>query len=164
PAAWPAAPRHWCTGSRPRSRVRTGRRMLSPPHLTLGAQPVQAEAAHEVVAGRVLGDGPGGSLAAAGVPHVPHHAQDGHELDAGARVLGDLGGGAGEADTDLVDVELVHRPLDALTILVAALLQPPLDDDADAAGEGLGDVLGGLPPHRAGEGQGVAVAPLVRLL
>ena len=43
-------------------------------------------------------------------------------------------------------------------------LQPALHDDAHALLEGLGDVLRGLPPDRAGEEQRVAVLPLVGLL
>src|ERR1043165_9091883 len=85
-------------------------------------------------------------------------------LSAARRVLRDLRRCAGEGRPDLVDVELVHRALHALAVLVGPLLEAALDDDADALGEGLGDVLGGLPPHRAGEEEGVAVLPLAGLL
>ena len=64
---------------------------------------------------------------------------------------------------DLVDVDLEDGALLALAGLVLTLLQAALHDDAHALLEGLGDVLRGLPPDRAGQEQRVAVLPLVGL-
>lgn len=77
--------------------------------------------------------------------------------------LGDLGRGIAEAGADLVDVQLVDRALDALTVLVGPLLQPALHDDARASLKRLGDVLRRLTPDRAGQKEALAVLPLVRL-
>src|SRR3954469_5529205 len=77
--------------------------------------------------------------------------------------LGDLGRGTAQAGADFIDVQLVDRALDALTVLVGPLLQPALHDDAHASLERLGDVLRRLTPDRAGQEQALAVLPLVRL-
>ena len=60
----------------------------------------------------------------------------------------------------IVDLNLVHGALLALFGLVAALPQPPADDDPHAALQALGDVLGHLPPDVAGEEEAVAVLPI----
>ena len=65
---------------------------------------------------------------------------------AGAGGLGDLGGGVLQARADLVDVDLEHRALLALTGLVRALLEPSLDDHPGTARERLRDVLAELAP------------------
>lgn len=77
--------------------------------------------------------------------------------------LGDLGRGTAQAGADFLDVQLVDRALDALTVLVGPLLQPALHDDAHASLERLGDVLRRLTPDRAGQEQALAVLPLVGL-
>src|SRR5215510_298470 len=82
---------------------------------------------------------------------------------AGTRGLRDLGGGAAQARADLVDVDLEDRALLTLAGLVLPGLQATLDDRAHALLERLGDVLGRLAPHRAGEEERVAVAPLAGL-
>src|SRR5690606_25260493 len=84
-------------------------------------------------------------------------------LATAARGLGDLGRGVAQAGADLVDVQLVDRALDALTVLVGPLLTPALHDHAHASLKGLGDVLRRLTPDRAGQEQALAVLPLVRL-
>ena len=116
--------------------------------------PCGAGVAHGSPAGRSrLRTGLAAALAATGVAAPA-------TLTAGA---GDLGGGEGQGRTDLVDLELDDGALLALAGLVGALLQPTLHHDTHAALQGLGDVLGRLPPHRAGEEQRVAVLPLVGL-
>ncbi|CUM39872.1 hypothetical protein BN2537_8709 [Streptomyces venezuelae] len=77
--------------------------------------------------------------------------------------LGDLGRGVLEAGADFLDIQLVDRALDALTVLVGPLLQPALHDDAHASLKRLGDVLRRLTPDRAGEKEALAVLPLVGL-
>lgn len=77
--------------------------------------------------------------------------------------LGDLGRGVLQAGADFLDVQLVDRALDALTVLVGPLLQPALHDDAHASLERLGDVLRRLTPDRAGQEQALAVLPLIGL-
>ena len=62
---------------------------------------------------------------------------------------------------DLVDVELDDGALLALAGLERALLEPAGRDDAHAAGQRLGAVLGGLAPDRAAQEQRFAVLPLV---
>jgi hypothetical protein len=42
-------------------------------------------------------------------------------------------------------------------------VQPPLDDDAGAARQGLGDMIRHLSPDRAAQEQGVGILPLVAL-
>lgn len=84
-------------------------------------------------------------------------------LAATAGGLGDLGRGVAQAGADFLDVQLVDRALDALTVLVGPLLQPALHEDAHAPLERLGDVLRRLTPDRAGQEQALAVLPLVRL-
>ena len=64
---------------------------------------------------------------------------------------------------DLLDVDLEDGALLTLAGLVLTGLQATLDDHAHAPLEGLGDVLRGLAPDRAGEEQRVAVLPLVAL-
>jgi hypothetical protein len=83
-----------------------------------------------------------------------------HLRGRGLRVLGDLGGGVAQRRADLVDGQLHHGALLAVLGLERALLQAPLDDDAGAAGQGLGDVLGRLAPDGAAHEQRLAVLPL----
>lgn len=83
-------------------------------------------------------------------------------LAVGAVGLGDGGGGGLERGADFLDRELVGGAL-LPVLFVAALGQSALGDDAHAAGEGSGDVLGGLAPYGGVEKEGVAVLPLVRL-
>lgn len=85
-------------------------------------------------------------------------------LTASTGGLGDLGRGRLEAGADFLDVQLVDRALDALTVLVGPLLQPALHDDAHASLKRLRDVLRRLTPDRAGEEQAFAVLPLIGLL
>src|SRR4051812_1456748 len=80
-----------------------------------------------------------------------------------ARGLGDLRGGVAQRGADLVDLQLDDGALLAFLGVERALLEPPADDDPRAAGEGLGDVLGHLPPDVAPEEQRLAVLPLLRL-
>src|SRR5690606_10562224 len=75
----------------------------------------------------------------------------------------DLGRGVAEGRSDLVDLHLDDGALLALTGLEGPLDEAPLDDDAVALGERLGDVLRRLPPHRAAHEQRLAVLPLVGL-
>src|SRR3954447_24711809 len=77
--------------------------------------------------------------------------------------LGDLRGGVAQRGADLVDLQLDDGALLAFLGVERALLEPPADDDPRAAGEGLGHVLGHLPPHVAPEEQRLAVLPLLRL-
>src|SRR5271156_3799668 len=74
-----------------------------------------------------------------------------------------LGGGVLQARADLVDLELDHSALLALTGLERTLLEPSAHDHARAAGQALGHVLGSLPPDAAAEEQRFAVLPLVGL-
>src|SRR5690625_166632 len=60
---------------------------------------------------------------------------------------------------DLVGVDLEDGPFLTLLGLEGALLQSALHDDPHAFGQGLGDVLGVLAPHGAGEEHGLAVLP-----
>src|SRR5690606_34954797 len=64
---------------------------------------------------------------------------------------------------DLVDVELDDRALLAFLGLERPLLQSTLHDDPGTPGQGFGDVLRSLPPHRAPHKQRLAVTPLPRL-
>ena len=82
---------------------------------------------------------------------------------AAAAGLVDLGGGVLQARADLVDLELDHGALLALTGLERTLLEPSADDYARAASQALGHVLGGLPPDVAAKEQRFAVLPLVGL-
>src|ERR1035441_7833663 len=75
--------------------------------------------------------------------------------------LGDLGRCVPQRGADLVDLYLVDGPLLAFLGLIGPLPQPALHDDAHAALQALGHVLGRLPPHVAGEEEAVAVLPLV---
>src|SRR5687768_2078841 len=83
---------------------------------------------------------------------------------AGAGGAGDLGGGVLQARADFLDLDLEDRPLLTLAGLIGAGLQATLHHDTHAALEGLGNVLRGLTPDRAGEEQRVAVLPLVGVL
>lgn len=74
--------------------------------------------------------------------------------------LGDLGGDGAQRGGDVVGLDLVDGALAAILGLVGALPQAAGDDDPAALGEGLGGVLGQLPPGGDGEEQGVAVLPL----
>src|SRR6266566_3277489 len=65
---------------------------------------------------------------------------------AGAGALR-LGGRPAQRRGDLVGVDLGHRALLALGGLPGARLEPADDDDAVALGQGLGGVLGQLPPE-----------------
>src|SRR3954469_24993288 len=80
-----------------------------------------------------------------------------------ARGLRDLRGGVAQRGADLVDLQLDDGALLAFLGVERALLEPPADDDARTAGEGLGDVLGPLTPQVAPEEQRLAVLPLLRL-
>src|SRR5664280_1917106 len=71
---------------------------------------------------------------------------------------GDPGGGVAQGRPDLVDFD--DGALLPLAGLVGTLPQTPGDDHPGALGEGFGDVLGGLPPQRAAQEQGVPVLPL----
>lgn len=84
-------------------------------------------------------------------------------LATSTRGLRDLGRGVLQAGADFLDVQLVDRALDALTVIVGPLLQPALHDDAHASRERLCDVLRRLTPDRAGQEQALAVLPLVGL-
>src|SRR3954452_17621704 len=75
-----------------------------------------------------------------------------------------LGGGVLQGRADLVDLDLEHRALLALARLVLPRAEAALDDPAQPLLQRLRDVLCGLPPHRAGQEQRVAVLPLVGLL
>ena len=89
------------------------------------------------------------------------HREAAATLTAGG--LGDLRGGVAQRGADLVDLQLDDGALLAFLGVERALLEPPADDDPRTAGEGLGDVLGHLPPHVAPEEQRLAVLPLLRL-
>src|SRR5512133_3508537 len=80
-----------------------------------------------------------------------------------ARALGarHLGGGVLQRRTDLVDLDLEDGALLTLARLVLTRAEVALHDDTQPLLQGLGDVLRGLPPHRAGQEQRVAVLPLV---
>src|SRR6202161_2634480 len=82
---------------------------------------------------------------------------------AAAAGLVHLGRGVLQARPDLVDLELDHGALLALTGLERTLLEPSAGDHARAAGQALGYVLGSLPPDVAAEEQRFAVLPLVGL-
>src|SRR5215510_6834000 len=73
---------------------------------------------------------------------------------------GDLGRSVPQGRADVVDLDLVDGPLLAFLGLVAPLPETAVDDDPHAPLQGLGDVLGRLPPHVAGQEQAVAVLPL----
>src|SRR5215218_6333377 len=83
---------------------------------------------------------------------------------AGALGPRHLGGGVLQRRTDLVDLDLEHGALLALTRLVLTRAQVALHDHAHPLLQRLGDVLRRLPPHRAGQEQRLAVLPLVGLL
>src|SRR5207247_9861022 len=70
------------------------------------------------------------------------------ELALALAVGGALGLGDGPAQRggDLIGLDLDHRPLVALGGLPAAALEPADDHGPVALAEGLGDVLGQLPP------------------
>src|ERR1700728_1570176 len=74
-----------------------------------------------------------------------------------------LGRGVLQARADLIDLELDHGALLALTGLERTLLEPSAHDHARAAGQALGYVLGSLPPDVAAEEQRFAVLPLIGL-
>src|ERR1700679_2894341 len=82
---------------------------------------------------------------------------------AAAAGLVHLGRGVLQARPDLVDLELDHGALLALTGLERTLLKPSAHDHAQAAGQALGYILGSLPPDAAAEEQRFAVLPLVGL-
>ena len=63
---------------------------------------------------------------------------------AAAAGLVDLGCGVPQPRADLVDLELDHGALLALTGLERTLLQPSAHDHPRATGQALGHVLGGL--------------------
>src|SRR6266542_591322 len=69
------------------------------------------------------------------------------------------GGRPFKAGGDLVGVDLGHRPLLTLGGLPRAGPQPPEHDGAVALGQGLGDVLGLVPPGVDPEVAGVPVPP-----
>src|SRR5262249_51152157 len=73
----------------------------------------------------------------------------------------DLGGGVPQRRADVIDLDLVDRPLLALARLVLALAQPAGDDDPHAALQALGHVLRGLAPDVAGQEERFPVLPLV---
>src|SRR5690606_35603002 len=77
--------------------------------------------------------------------------------------LVDLRGGVAQRRADLVDLDLEDGALLTLAGLVRTLLETSLDDHPHAALQGLGHVLGGLPPDVAREEQRLAVLPLARL-
>src|SRR5690606_10860747 len=77
--------------------------------------------------------------------------------------LVDLRGGVAQGRADLVDLDLEDGALLTLAGLVRTLLETSLDDHPHAALQGLGHVLGGLPPDVAREEQRLAVLPLARL-
>jgi len=68
--------------------------------------------------------------------------------------------GVPQGRPDLLDVDLDDGALLPLAGLVGTLPQAAGDDDPAALGRGFGDVLGGLPPQRAAQEQGVPVLPL----
>src|SRR5512132_4574712 len=70
-----------------------------------------------------------------------------------------LGDGPAQGGGDLVGLDLDQRALVALGGLPVAGLEPADDHRPVAFGEGLGDVLGQLPPDVDAEERGVAVAP-----
>src|SRR3954464_12156867 len=80
---------------------------------------------------------------------------------AAALGLGDLCGGVAQRRADLVDLYFEDGALLAFLGLIAALLEPALDDDPHAALQRLGDVLRCLPPDVAREEEALAVLPLV---
>src|SRR5690606_10599200 len=82
---------------------------------------------------------------------------------AATRRAGDLRGRVPQARADLIDLELDRGAVVALAVLVAALLEAALRDDAHALRERAGHVLGELPPARRAEEQRLAVLPVVRL-
>src|SRR5690349_14586550 len=84
----------------------------------------------------------GGRVAAATATAVATAA-----VPTGTAGLVDPGGRVPQGRTDLVDVEFDDRALLALAGLERTLLEPALDDDAEALVQGLGDVLRRLPPH-----------------
>src|SRR3954468_2995793 len=71
--------------------------------------------------------------------------------------LGDFRGRVAQRRADLVDLDFEDGALLAFLRLVAALLEPALDDDPHAALQRLGDVLGRLPPDVAAEEEALAV-------
>ena len=64
---------------------------------------------------------------------------------------------------DLIDFELDDGALVAVAGLERSLPEPALHDHAVPAGQGLGDVLGGVAPDGAAHEQGVPVLPLAGL-
>ncbi|CCH80415.1 membrane hypothetical protein [Nostocoides japonicum T1-X7] len=87
------------------------------------------------------------------------------EAAAPAPALGavDLGRGIPEGRSDLVDLHLDDGALLALLGVEGPGDEPAGHDDAGAAPEGLGNVLGRLAPDRAAHEQRLAVLPLVAL-
>src|SRR5689334_7486344 len=81
----------------------------------------------------------------------------------GPHGLGDLGGRAAQAGTDLVDVDLEDRALLALTVVVRTRLEPALHDHAHSALQRLGHVLRGLAPDGTAQEQRFAVLPFTGL-
>ena len=75
----------------------------------------------------------------------------------------DLGGGVPQRGADLVDSISTTVRFSPSFGLVRPRLQPARDDDARAAAERLGDILGRVPPDRAAHEQRLAVLPLVAL-
>src|SRR4029453_13394673 len=88
------------------------------------------------------------------------------ELTLALAVGGALGLGEGptQGGGDLVGLDLDHRPLVALGGLPAAALEPADDHRPVALGEGVGDVLGQLPPDIDAEEAGLPVPPGVAVL
>src|SRR5699024_10957398 len=80
-----------------------------------------------------------------------------------ARGSGHLRGRVPQRGTDLVHIDLEDGPLLTLRGFEGALLQPALHTDPHATLKGLGDVLGVLAPHGAGQEHGLSVLPLPRL-
>src|SRR5690606_15617087 len=114
---------------------------------------------------RVVGGSAAALLAATGAaaPAAATATAAVASLATSAGGLGDLGRGIAQAGADLVDVQLVDRALDALTVLVGPLLQSALHDHAHASLKRLGDVLRRLTPDGAGQEQAFAVLPLIGL-
>src|SRR5699024_321849 len=103
------------------------------------------------------------AAATAGGGLAPTAAERAATAAASAAGLGDVRRGELQGGTDLVDVQLDHGALLALTGLEAALLEPSLHDHPHAAGERFGDVLRGLTPDAAAQEQRFAVHPLTAL-
>src|SRR5215207_10471293 len=75
-------------------------------------------------------------------------------------ITGNLGRGVLQRRPDLVDVDLEDGPALALAGLVAAGLQPAVDDDPHAFLQRLGNVLRSLSPDGAVKEHRIAVTPL----